>query len=170
MLHSATNDRRYAPHCMTATADSWNHLPEPAEREPLHFEAHFTAAEFEKLRLGLVPRQMEDKWFIYFAEGWLRFHRSGTGIHIFGLRMEASPTGVRVTDSWVNRNMEQYRGQDVAYEQKLVRFLIDALLLEKRGTQFPVPTNLPAAPAGLYQHSVVGRSYPEKPTGDKAMP
>lgn len=170
MLRSTASNRRYASHRMTATADSWSHLPEPAEREPLQLEAQFTAAEFDKLRLGLVPKQMEDKWFIYFGEGWLHFHRSWSGVQVFGLRLEASPTGVRVTDSWVNRNMAQYRGQDVSYEQKLVRFLIDALLLEKRDAKFPVPTNLPAAPAGLYQHSVVGRNYPEKSSGDNAKP
>ena len=69
---------------MPASATSWKHLPAPSERERLQFEALFTDEEFEKLSLGLVPAQMEDKWFIYFAEGWLRFHRSRlAGTHFY---------------------------------------------------------------------------------------
>jgi hypothetical protein len=58
-----------------ATAASWNHLPAPSNREDLRFEACFTDDEAERLILGLVPAAMEDKWFVYFDDGWLRFHR-----------------------------------------------------------------------------------------------
>jgi hypothetical protein len=115
-----------------ATEASWKHLPAPDRREPLGFEALFSDEEANKLVDGLVPEEMEDKWFVYYADDWLRFHRSWTGALIYCLHLAHSPAGVHVTDSWVNRDPEQYAGTDAAYDRRLVRFLIDALLIGKR--------------------------------------
>ena len=146
---------------MRATSSSWNHLPPPEERVPLEFEALFTDQEAEQLMLGLVPDQMEDKWFVYYEDGWLRFHRSWTGAFIYALRLEVSPTGARVVESWVNRNQQQYAASDTDYDRKLVRFLIDAFLFKKAGVSFPMPSRVQDAPRGVVQHSYVGRAYPE---------
>lgn len=73
--------------------------------------------------------------------------------------MDGCPAGVRVVESWVNRNPEQYAGRDTAYDRKLVRFLIDALLLKKPNVTFPMPPNSSVAPTGVVQHSMVGRAY-----------
>ena len=108
--------------------------------------------------LGLVPGQMEDKWFVYYEDGWLRFHRSWTGAFIYALCLDGSPAGVRVIDSWVNRNQQQYAGSDTDYDRKLVSFLIDAFLLKKAGISFPMPPKVGSAPKGVVQHSYVGRS------------
>jgi hypothetical protein len=146
---------------MNATSASWKHLDPPAERENLSIEDVFADADAEQMTRGVIPQQMEDKWFIYFDDGWLRFHRSWTGAFIYALRMDGCPAGVRVVESWVNRDPEQYAGRDIAYDRKLVRFLIDALLLKKPNVAFPVPPNSSAAPTGVVQHSMVGRAYPE---------
>ena len=98
-----------------------------------------------------------------FHQGWLLFHRSWTGVCIYGLRLERSPDGVVISDSWVSRDPSQYKGTDVEYDRKLVRFLIDALLL-KRPAVFPMPAGMGHTPPGLYQHSIVGRAYPEGPS------
>src|SRR5436190_21727842 len=110
---------------------------------------------------GLVPKQMEDKWFIYFDGGWLLFHRSWTGALIYALRLDGSPAGVRVVESWVNRNPQQYSGTDTEYDRKLVHFLIGAFLLEKPDVHFPMPAGNDGAPKGVVQHNYVGRGYPE---------
>jgi hypothetical protein len=146
---------------MNATSASWKHLDPPAERENLGFEGTFTDAEAEQVMRGVIPQQMEDKWFIYFDDSWLRFHRSWTGAFIYALRMDGSPAGTRVVESWVNRDPQQYAGRDTEYDRKLVRFLIDALLLRKLNVTFPMPQNASAAPNGVVQHSVVGRAPPE---------
>jgi hypothetical protein len=118
--------------------------------------------EAEQLMLGLVPQGMEDKWFIYHADGVLRFHRSWTGAFIYALRLDGSPAGVRVTDSWVNRDPEQYRETDTEYDRRLVGFLIDAFLLERPDVRFPMPPSAEGMPRGVYQHNQVGRAYPER--------
>ncbi|MGB4812664.1 MAG: hypothetical protein WBP13_09355 [Methylophilaceae bacterium] len=152
-----------------ATQSSWKHLPAPLRKEPLEFEALFNDAEAERLMDGLVPGAMEDKWFIYYADGWLHFHRSWTGALIYNLRLDGSAAGVRVVDSWVNREPEQYQGVDTEYDRKLVRFLIDAFLLRKDAV-FPMPPSSDGSvQGGVVQHAYVGRAYPESAPheGDK---
>jgi hypothetical protein len=177
-----------------ASRTSWKTLPPPQQREALGFAAAFNDAETELLVLGLVPKGMEDKWFIYFEgpasrqlasqgphyrppeaqgsaspQGWLLFHRSWTGACIYGVHLERSPGGARAVDSWVSRDPAQYIGTDVEYDRKLLRFLIDALLLRLPAV-FPMPAGVESAPAGVYQHTVVGRAYPESPPDAPFMP
>jgi hypothetical protein len=150
-----------------ATRTSSNSLPIPKAREPLHFEGFFTDADAERITNGLIPQAMEDKWFVYFEDGWLHFCRSWTGIQIYGVRLDGSPGGVRVVDSWVNGDPQQYTAFDAAYDRRLLRFLIDALLLNRRAT-FPLPVGWESAPLGLVQHVLVGRAYPEQNSTDEA--
>jgi hypothetical protein len=167
-----------------ASRMSWKTLPPPQQRESLGFDAVFDHAATELLVLGLVPAGMEDKWFIYFEgpanrrpayrgpayrQGWLFLHRSWTGACIYGVQLERSPGGARVVDSWVSRDPTQYKGTDLDYDRKLLRFLIDALLL-RRPAVFPLPAGVEAAPPGLYQHAVVGRAYPESPPDPPFVP
>jgi hypothetical protein len=156
-----------------ASSTSWKTLPPPGQRAPLGFAAAFNDAEAELLVLGLIPKGMEDKWFIYFEgpayrQGWLLFHRSWTGACIYGVQLEGAPTGARVVDSWVSRDPTQYKGTDVEYDRKLLRFLIDAFLLRLPAV-FPMPVGVESMPPGAYQHSVVGRAYPESPSDPSFM-
>jgi hypothetical protein len=148
-----------------ASITSWKTIPPPNQREPLGFSALFTDAEAAALRQGLIPREMEDKWFIGVHEGWLLFHRSWTGACIYGLRLEWSPAGARVVDSWANRDPNQYQGTDIEYDRKLVRFLIDAFLLRRPGCVFPMPPDVGQVPPRLIQHAFVGRAFPESAPG-----
>lgn len=116
---------------MRATAQSWQHLPCPERREGLGLKAKFSREDAPSILQGLVPQEMEDKWFIFLDAGWLYFCRSWTGCVIFGLQIEELPTGLRVTDSWVNRDASQYTSQNVDEDRELVLFLIDTLLLRK---------------------------------------
>ena len=146
---------------------SWKTLPPPQVRASLGFTALFDSAEAELLVLGLRPAGMEDKWFICFHQGWLLFHRSWTGVCIYGLQLERRADGVHVRDSWVNRDPAQYKGTDLEYDRKLMRFLIDALLLH-RVAEFPLPAGVENMPPGAYQHSVVGRAFPESRPADSS--
>jgi hypothetical protein len=146
---------------VAATSASRKRLPPPAGREDLGLNALVTDADAEQMMQGLVPEEMEDKWFIYFDSGWLFFHRSWTGALIYALRFDGSPAGVRVVESWVNRNPRQYSGTDTEYDRRLVHFLIRALLLRKADACFPMRAGPEGAPKGVVQHNFVGRAYPE---------
>ena len=142
-----------------ATSDSWNVVAMPESANRLPFERLFTPQEYECLSVGLIPSEMEDKWFI-FAEGdELFFHRSWTGFCIYRLRVQRQERGYSVAEAWVNRDQSQYRSTDDEYDAAMLGYLVDSLLLEKR-VPFPVPEGLPeAALNGFYQHHIVGRAY-----------
>lgn len=144
-----------------ATRDSWKILPLPTARADLAFTESFAPEEFERMKRGLIPRQMEDKWFIYFESPWLYFHRGWTGLCIYAIRFESSANEASAVESWVSRDSTQYRETRTDYDRLVAKFLIDAFLLGKRAT-FPVPSDLPVdTPKGIYQHHLVGRAYPE---------
>ena len=82
------------------------------------------------MRDGVVPSEMEDKWFIYCEDEWLNFHRSWTGAHIFALRLEGSTGGVRVIDGWVSRDATHYRSNGIEDDRKRVIQVIHAFFGE----------------------------------------
>jgi hypothetical protein len=140
---------------MAATSSSCKRLEAPAEREDLKLQALFADADAERMMQGFIPKAMEDKWFIYFEDGWLFFHRSWTGALIYALRLDGSPAGVRVIEAWVNRNPDQYKLKDTEFDRKLVRYLIDSILLGK-SVPFPTPPGAEKAPQGVFRHHYVG--------------
>lgn len=65
-----------------AQPTDWKIEQMPRETDNLSFHRIFSYEEFERIRIGLVPREMEDKWFIYYDDHTLNIHRSCTGHHI----------------------------------------------------------------------------------------
>ena len=61
------------------TKGSWKNEDLPEDVAELSYNRIFNAEEYSKLILGLKPQAMEDKWFVYFDEGYLYLHRSWTG-------------------------------------------------------------------------------------------
>ncbi|MER9268440.1 MULTISPECIES: hypothetical protein [unclassified Mesorhizobium] len=112
-----------------ATRSSWKTLPLPAQQDRIDLALLYSDAEGEKIRLGHVPRDMDDKWFIFFENGWLYFHRSWTGACIYGVRLEGSPNGIRVTDAWVSGDKEWYQSPGPEHDARLIQQLISGRLL-----------------------------------------
>ncbi len=65
-----------------ATAASWMNLPIDKPKK-IAIALRFTERQYAKLIKGLIPKQMEDKWFVFYADNWLYFHRSWTGFGIY---------------------------------------------------------------------------------------
>lgn len=144
-----------------ATRESWKTLPLPELQADLGFTASYTAEDFERIQRGLIPQEMEDKWFVFYEEPWLYLHRSWTGNCIYGVRFQTSDSEVAAIESWVSRDAEYDKETRIEYDRALLTFLINTLLLGKQ-TPFPVPSDLPAnASTGLYQHAVVSLAAPE---------
>lgn len=84
-------------------------------------DVRFSAEEVARLRMGLYPREMEDKWFVYWEEPWLRMHRSWTGHEIYALRFEEEEEegGARAVEVRVNGDRDAFSpepGTDFAAE------------------------------------------------------
>ncbi len=141
--------------------DQWKTIDKPDRFVPLELELFVTDSDAERLQAGLLPKAMEDKWFVYFQDGWLYFHRSWTGALIYWLKFDGSPGGVRVTESYVSRQEGQYKGSDADYDRKLCTFLIENLLLNKN-VPFPIPESTANNnPPGVFQHHLTGTGFPE---------
>jgi hypothetical protein len=102
--------------------------PLPRLRVQLPFERSFTEAEFLRLKQGIEPQSMEDRWHIFFKDRWLTFVRSWTGFCIYKVRLEKHDAECRITEVWVNRDRRQYGGDDTREEAKLLSSLIDYIL------------------------------------------
>ena len=80
-----------------ATKDSWKNLPIDNPKQ-LQIYLEFNESQFSKIKNGLIPEEMEDKWFIYYEEGFLYFHRSWTGFGMYKTKITKEPTGYIIRD------------------------------------------------------------------------
>jgi hypothetical protein len=108
-----------------AKASDWRITP-AARMRPLDFELVLDPARAERLLHGTVPREMEDKWFVYAEGDHLNFHRSWTGHLVFRLTVERAADGVRLSDAQVNDDPAQYTGDDTEAKQ-LLGWLVEHL-------------------------------------------
>jgi hypothetical protein len=113
----------------SASRSSWKTLPLPSKRKPLELSLLFSDDEGEQIRRGHFPEDMDDKWFIFFEDGWLYFHRSWTGHCIYGIRLDGSPCGICLVEAWVNDDNEQYNSPGLETDWQMVQQLISTRLL-----------------------------------------
>jgi hypothetical protein len=76
----------------------------------------YTIEEFEKIKIGLIPQQMEDKWFIYFEEPWLYLHRSWSGNCIFKVRFETNkeePNLIDIVEVIISQKHETFNSLQI---------------------------------------------------------
>lgn len=103
-----------------AKRSSWFTHPLPEKREllPFHlyFQRPFSQEEFKKICLGHMPADMDDRWFIFFENDWLYFHRSWTGYCMYQLRFEQQGLSYHVKEAWVNRDINQYTCDDAEWD------------------------------------------------------
>ncbi|MBL1178121.1 hypothetical protein [Pantanalinema sp. GBBB05] len=142
---------------MSATRQSWSNLqPLPVQRSTLSLQREFTEPEYERLSKGLIPTQMEDKWFIFMEDNILYLHRSWTGYCIYQLSLTRADSTYAIRNALVNRDPNQYTWVDDRHDEKLLMFLIDYLLLGKH-SPLPMATNVPAGIATeLHLQHVIG--------------
>ena len=140
----------------TAVASDWENRPMPEARVSIPLDRSFPAGEWAALRQCVVPAQMEDKWFIYWQDDRLHFHRSWTGICVWVARFEPVGDGVRLVGAEVNRDPEQYKSTNDERDARLLEYVIDAVLL-RRAVEFPADPNVPD-PAIMQAWAAVGRA------------
>ncbi|HEX4304019.1 MAG TPA: hypothetical protein VHZ78_14575 [Rhizomicrobium sp.] len=143
----------------TATPDSWKREPFTAG-SPIPYEARFTAAEYARLRDGLVPHAMEDKWFVYFEAPYLFLHRSWTGKPVYRIKLEETADGALVAEALCAPDVVAQQKPD--YSAALLHFFISNLLLGK-AVPFPVPADLDPGKRAILQHALSGTGYRPTP-------
>lgn len=97
------------------------------------------------------------KWFIYWKDGRLYFHRSWTGLCIFVASfVEEEGGNSRMVEARLNRNPEQSSATNYSRDAEMIFYLIDLLLL-RRQAKFPSRFS-DSENSSLENWSVVGRA------------
>lgn len=148
-----------------ATRQSWRCLP-PSSMDPIPYHATFSRTQYASIRRGLVPDEMEDKWFIFWEDDILYLHRSWTGHCIYQVTFQRAHHGYEVSQALVAADPRIYNRPADGYDVHLLDFLIHGLLLHE-GVKFPVPAGIARWPdRGLYQHHIAGAAFPEERVGE----
>jgi hypothetical protein len=141
--------------------------PEPPQKPikgwaPIPYDAVFTAEEFGRLKHGLNPLAMEDKWKISYEEPHLLFYRSWTGKPVFRITLtKREDGGATVGEASLSKDLAANSLYGADYQVRLLGFLIGNLLLGQ-ATSFPVPPGMKDQPRGVYQHYISGTGFQEE--------
>ena len=93
---------------LPATRKSWKNI---GFDKPKYIEVNVAISpeQFEVIKQGLIPEEMEDKWFIYYARGIIHFHRSWTGREIYRAKIQKGTDGYSLNGFHVEANQEIWR-------------------------------------------------------------
>jgi hypothetical protein len=89
------------------TANDWKTHAMPPERTEIEINELFSPREFAHLMWGILPLQMEDKWFAYSKKMCLYWHRSWTGICIYEVHFEKFGEEYIATKLYINANPKE---------------------------------------------------------------
>lgn len=143
----------------TAKKSSWKN-EEFGETVKLAFACKYSEAEFRLIEKGLIPQEMEDKWFIYFDEPFLYLHRSWTGLPVYKLKIVKTNDLYSVQEAHYSKSLVN-KDTNLVYESELLDFLVSNFLLGNH-KPFPKPINIQEQMPGAYQHGISGTGYKEK--------
>ncbi len=104
-----------------ACRDDWKRQPMPETTASFELERTFSEDEMDALRRGHIPREMEDKWFLYMEGSVLYAHRSWTGCCIY--RIDFGENGRHLVT--VSRDPEQYGCTDIEEDAVNLNRLLD---------------------------------------------
>jgi hypothetical protein len=140
-----------------AKRSDWKTEPLPERNAVIPLDRAFTREEVERIRRGLVPEQMEDKWFVYWEDDALHLHRSWTGACIYVVRFAPlEDGGARMVEARVNRDPEQYKETSDAKDSSTILSLVKVLLL--RNPPEPPADGGDPTDAALRNWSLMGRA------------
>ncbi|MBP6978226.1 MAG: ADP-ribosylglycohydrolase family protein, partial [Bacteroidales bacterium] len=123
VVHFAPDFTSYNEMAEIATRSTWKNIPIDDPKR-IDISLHFTDKQFSRLINGLIPQQMEDKWFVFYEDGWLYFHRSWTGCGIYKAQLHKERQGYSIKDFFVERNMGKYSNTDDDEDIEKFRFLV----------------------------------------------
>lgn len=106
---------------MDAPGNSWKALPF-VQGKPIPYRALWSDEQFSRISRGLVPREMEDKWFIHYKVPHLFFHRSWTGEPVYKLTISSTADGCKVAEALTAISFTSEETKDLQYQAKLLAF------------------------------------------------
>lgn len=107
--------------------------PLPELHVSVHIHIPITTAEMENVRLGLIPEDMNDRWFIYVDENDVAYiHRSWTGFCIYKIILAPQQEGWAAVYMAANRNPDEYKNVNIELDKEMVKTLLLQHLVRNR--------------------------------------
>ena len=106
----------------------WRTFDMPETFEAAIIDRALTEEEYKALVFGFIPRDMDDRWFLYVQDDWVYLHRSWTGHLIFKLKLEIPSGNVVLTDIHINRDPDQYRSVNSEADKDEANSILTSLL------------------------------------------
>jgi len=141
-----------------ATRNSWQNQPITNPKR-IEIDLHCTRKQFSKLKIGLIPEQMEDKWFIFYEKGWLYCHRSWTGKGIFKAKLIKETGGYCIKELWAENDQEIWESTGDNEDVHTFFFLVAWGLLNIDVRQFYSEQNIKSERDSVNTWSLFGRMY-----------
>lgn len=113
-----------------AKKSSWRTAKElPAKHGSIVLNRLFAPHEMHRIMAGHIPRDMDQKWFIYWEDNTLYFHRSWTGFCVYVVHFVQEGELFCMCRAEVNRDPEQCKESVFEESAQRIPHLIDLLLL-----------------------------------------
>jgi len=147
----------------SAKSSDWKTKELPLKRTTITLNRAFSPQEMNRIQRGVIPEQMEDKWFIFWNDDALFFHRSWTGFCIYIVRFATKANNFVMIEADMNRDPEQYDETNDESDAEMISYLVDVLLLHQEAN---FPRSEPSSEKrSLKNWSQVGRAmlgqYPD---------
>ena len=111
----------------TATRHSWRNLDFSGPFVEIPWQDSFSKPQFDLIRRGAIPEEMEDRWFAFYEEPELFLHRSWSGLCFY--RVTFARYGERYAVQ--SARVRDWEGLEIEDEVKFIDFLVHRLLLEE---------------------------------------
>ncbi len=112
-----------------AEQSDWKNKPLSTLHKTIALNRRFTQNEMNCITMGLIPEEMEDKWFIYWNDDTLYFYRSWSGVCHYIVRFKKEDEEYIMYKADINRNPEEYKETDDTKDIERINYLINRLLL-----------------------------------------
>jgi hypothetical protein len=116
-----------SPTILIASRSSWK-ATLIVNPKKISIDVHFTADQFAIIRRGFIPQVMEDKWFIFYEDTQLYFHRAWTGAGIYQAQIIRGADGYAIRTFFAERNKKIYRNEDDDQDKECLKYLIANVL------------------------------------------
>ena len=90
-----------------AAKDSWKIHPMKQPKK-IKVSISLSKERYHKLKMGFIPKQQEDRWFIYFDKEWLHIHRAWSGFEIFKAKIIRHQNGYLINEFLVEQAPDKY--------------------------------------------------------------
>lgn len=103
-----------------ARRSDWRNSSIPTEKENIDFKESYSAQEYKKIKIGYIPDELEDPWFMYVEDDCLYIHpNDGIGRCVYQVRFKQIDGHYQAVDTWASRSKRRPLPSD---DKSLVSF------------------------------------------------